>query len=87
MHALFTLQSLSNHDFDSGIFKLSVFLYSMKFPVLCANMIPRNKSYLYSRVNKSVVLDVNGAKIGIIGYIHRHALKKSRNGKSFLFSL
>lgn len=75
---------MSNHDFDNGVFKASVFLYAMKFPVLCANMVARNTSFLYSRVNKSVVLDVNGTKVGIVGYIHRHAQKKTKRGKILL---
>lgn len=81
---LFIFQSLSNHDFDTGVFPVSVFLYAMKFPVLCANMVARNTSFLYSRVNKSVVLDINGTKVGIVGYIHRHAQMKTKRGEILL---
>lgn len=81
---LFIFQSLSNHDFDTGTFHISVFLYAMKFPVLCANMVARNTSFLYSRVNKSVVLDINGTKVGIVGYIHRNAQMKTKRGKMLL---
>ncbi|GIY28168.1 5'-nucleotidase [Caerostris extrusa] len=82
--SVFLFQSLSNHDFSSGIFELSAFLYGMKFPVLCANMRARETSFLHSRVNKSVVLDINGERIGIIGYLHPEALDKSRKGKRII---
>lgn len=84
MMFLLIFQSLSNHDFDTGTFHISVFLYAMKFPVLCANMVARNTSFLYSRVNKSVVLDINGTKVGIVGYIHRNAQMKTKRGKTLL---
>ncbi|GBM67223.1 5'-nucleotidase [Araneus ventricosus] len=77
--------SLSNHDFSNGIFELSTFLYGMNFPVLCANMWARETSFLYSRVNKSAVLDINGEKIGIVGYTHPETLEKSRKAASVKF--
>ncbi|XP_015923526.2 snake venom 5'-nucleotidase-like [Parasteatoda tepidariorum] len=70
--------SLSNHDFGRGILELSAFLYKLDFPVLCANMQATKSSFLHSRINKSIVLNVNDEKIGIIGYLHPHAIKKSR---------
>ncbi|XP_054715545.1 uncharacterized protein LOC129225024 [Uloborus diversus] len=78
--------SLSNHDFDSGTLELSGFLYAMDFPVLCANMQARNTSFLYSRINKSAVIDVGGEKIGIVGYIHPDTLMKTKKAASFTFS-
>ncbi|KAF8773386.1 5'-nucleotidase like protein [Argiope bruennichi] len=78
--------SLSNHDFSSGIFELSSFLYGVKLPILCANMWARETSFLYSRVNKSAVIDINGEKIGIVGYIHPETLESSRKAVSVKFT-
>ncbi|GFX42592.1 5'-nucleotidase [Trichonephila clavipes] len=65
-------------DCGDGVIELSVFLHKMKFPALCANMESHNKTYLHSRVNRSTILDVNGEKIGIVGYLDTGTLQ-SRN--------
>ncbi|GFR26218.1 5'-nucleotidase [Trichonephila clavata] len=70
--------SLSNMDCGEGVIELSAFLHKMKFPALCANMEPHNKTYLRNRVNRSTVLEVNGEKIGIIGYLDTGTMQ-SRN--------
>ncbi|XP_035211380.1 uncharacterized protein LOC118185606 [Stegodyphus dumicola] len=77
--------SLSNHDFNSGMFELSAFLYAMKFPVLCANMWARNTSFIYSRVNRSAVFNIGGEKVGVVGYVHPKTLQRSRKAASVEF--
>ncbi|GIY06054.1 5'-nucleotidase [Caerostris extrusa] len=67
-------------------FELSAFLYGMKFPCsLCQHAGQRDIVPAQQGVNKSVVLDINGERIGIIGYLHPEALDKSRKAVSVKF--
>ncbi|GFT23394.1 5'-nucleotidase [Nephila pilipes] len=73
--------SLSNVDCGAGAIEVSAFLHSMKFPALCANIQISGKSYLHRRLDRSTILNVNGEKIGIVGYLDTGTLQ-SRNGKN-----
>ncbi|RVA34444.1 LysM peptidoglycan-binding domain-containing protein [Mesorhizobium sp. M7D.F.Ca.US.004.03.1.1] len=65
----FDAMALGNHEFDDGEVALAPFLDMIKFPVLGANVKANAQSKLGDRVKPSVVVEVGGQKIGIIGAI------------------
>lgn len=64
-------QSLGNHEFDLGIDGLIPFLNQVNFPVLVANLNISMKHPLWQTpaLKRSVVFNVTGLKIGVIGYL------------------
>lgn len=71
LYHYFLLQSLGNHEFDNGVSGLTPFIENLKCPVLAANLDLKKVPELSSEKNlkKSVILDIAGQKIGIIGYL------------------
>ncbi|CAD0202682.1 unnamed protein product [Chrysodeixis includens] len=65
------LLSLGNHEFDHGLAGLIPFLQNVTCPVLASNLILTKEPELQAQSNlmNSVVIDMNGTKIGIIGYL------------------
>ncbi|XP_031627384.1 protein 5NUC-like [Contarinia nasturtii] len=63
--------TLGNHDFDLGINGLLPFLSNVSFPIAVANLdIPDDHPLMQTHsVRPSVVFNVNGTKVGVIGYI------------------
>ena len=59
--------ALGNHEFDDGEDALAPFLDMIKFPVLGANVKANAQSKLGDRIKPSLVLEVGGQKIGIVG--------------------
>lgn len=64
-------QSLGNHEFDDGVSGLTPFIENLTCPVLSANLVLNKVPELAREPNlkKSIVLDVAGHKIGIVGYL------------------
>lgn len=64
-------QSLGNHEFDNGVNGLTPFIEKLNCPVLAANLILTKVPELDTQKNlkKSVILEISGRKIGIIGYL------------------
>lgn len=65
----FDAMALGNHEFDDGEAALAPFLDMIKFPVLGANVKANAQSKLGDRVKPSIVVEVGGQKIGIIGAV------------------
>lgn len=59
--------TLGNHEFDDGEDAITPFLEGAQFPVTTANVKPNAQSKLGDRVKPSVVLEIGGEKIGIVG--------------------
>ena len=59
--------TLGNHEFDDGESALVPFLDKATFPITTANVRPNDQSGAAGKVKSSVVVDVGGQKIGIIG--------------------
>jgi 5'-nucleotidase len=59
--------ALGNHEFDNGDEILSQFLGGISFPAVAANVDVVNAPFLNGLVQSSVILDVNGRKVGVIG--------------------
>ena len=66
-------QSLGNHEFDDGIDGLLPFLDAVNFPVLASNIQTDREPEMVGKTAKSVVIEVGGRKIGIIGYTYPEA--------------
>lgn len=64
-------QSLGNHEFDKGVEGLVPFLNNADFPVLAANLdLSKTPEMTNTKsLKKSTVFDVNGVKVGVIGYL------------------
>ncbi|XP_075168991.1 protein 5NUC-like [Haematobia irritans] len=71
--------SLGNHEFDSGIPGLLPFLEKVNFPIVAANLNLSKVPQLEESPNlyKSTILDINGVKVGVIGYITPETLNKT----------
>ncbi|XP_075980816.1 trifunctional nucleotide phosphoesterase protein YfkN-like [Anticarsia gemmatalis] len=63
--------SLGNHEFDNGVSGLTPFIENLTCPVLTANLVLTKVPELAKETNlkKSIVLEVAGHKIGIVGYL------------------
>ena len=64
------MQSLGNHEFDEGTGNLAKFLNEVEFPVLAANLdLTEEPELQVKSLVPSLVKEVDGVKIGIIGYL------------------
>ncbi|CAH1800914.1 unnamed protein product [Owenia fusiformis] len=61
--------SLGNHEFDIDIDGLVDFLDNTTFPVLACNVDDSEEPRMQGKFKKSTVIEVQGQKIGIIGYL------------------
>ncbi|KAH8400579.1 hypothetical protein KR222_007239 [Zaprionus bogoriensis] len=63
--------SLGNHEFEDGSKGLVPFLNAVDFPVLVSNLDLSQDTELTAtnRISNSTILAVDGAKVGIIGYL------------------
>ncbi len=61
------VMAFGNHEFDDGEDNLVAFMDVIKFPVVSANIKANDQSKLKGRFTPSIVLDVGGQKVGIVG--------------------
>ncbi|KAL1497991.1 hypothetical protein ABEB36_008863 [Hypothenemus hampei] len=72
--------SLGNHEFDLSVSTLATFLEHLNTPVIAANLNFSLVPSLQDKVKSSIVLDVSGQKIGIIGYLTPETIQISNTG-------
>lgn len=65
----FDAMTVGNHEFDDGEDALVPFLEKINFPVLSANVSSNAQSKVGDRIKPSIVVEVGGQKIGIIGAV------------------
>ncbi|ARQ11659.1 5'-nucleotidase protein [Rhizobium etli] len=65
----FDAMTVGNHEFDDSEDGLATFLDKVQFPVVTANVKASAASKLGDRIKPSLVLDVGGQKIGIVGAV------------------
>ena len=65
----FDAMALGNHEFDDGEEALVPFIDQAKFPILGVNIKPNNQSKANGKIKPSVVLEIGGEKIGIVGAV------------------
>ena len=69
-HLNYTAMGLGNHDFDDQIEGLTPFSDMISFPLLASNINSDESDLVEGKhYYKSTVVEVNGTKVGIIGYI------------------
>ncbi|XP_046636634.1 snake venom 5'-nucleotidase-like isoform X3 [Daphnia pulicaria] len=64
-----TAMSLGNHEFDDGVDGLLPFVEAANHPVMAANIDTSGEPRLDGKIPKSKVVQVDGRKVGIIGYL------------------
>ena len=65
----FDAMTVGNHEFDDSDDVLATFLDKIQFPVVTANVVPTAAAKIGDRIKPSIVLEVGGQKIGIVGAV------------------
>ncbi len=68
-HLGYDAMVVGNHEFDDGPEVLGRFIDSVEFPVLGTNIDTSTEPSLDGRFERSVVLDVGGRRVGLVGFI------------------
>ena len=63
------LQTLGNHEFDDKIAGVVPFLESVTAPVVVANIDDSKEPSIQGKYAKSIIIEREGRKIGILGFI------------------
>ena len=63
----FDVVATGNHEFDDGPAEFSTFIAAAEFPIIGGNFDVTRSADLRGKIKGSIVLDVGGEKIGIIG--------------------
>ncbi|XP_060521867.1 protein 5NUC-like [Cylas formicarius] len=71
--------TLGNHEFDFTVENLALFIGALTSPIVAANLNFTNEPAI-GKVQKSVVLEVSGRKIGVIGYLTPETIQISSPG-------
>ncbi|MEI3853055.1 MULTISPECIES: 5'-nucleotidase C-terminal domain-containing protein [Ensifer] len=80
----FDAMTVGNHEFDESEDGLAGFLDKITFPVVTANVLPSHKSKIGDRIKPSIVLDVGGQKVGIVGAVANDTPELSSPGPDIL---
>ncbi|MBW9065194.1 5'-nucleotidase C-terminal domain-containing protein [Rhizobium herbae] len=83
----FDAMTIGNHEFDEGEDGLATFLDKVTFPVISSNVLAGYKSKLIDRIKPSLVLDVGGQKIGIVGAVTNDTAEISSPGDNVLIGI
>ncbi len=78
--------AVGNHEFDDGPAGLRGFMDTVNFPVLMANADVSQEPQLAGTVDKSVVIERYGEKLGIIGLVPQDTAEGSSPGDSVIFT-
>ena len=65
----FDAMTVGNHEFDDSEDALAPFLDKVEFPVVTANVMASFNSKIKDKIKPSIVLEVGGQKIGIVGAV------------------
>ncbi|KAL3883277.1 hypothetical protein ACJMK2_029560 [Sinanodonta woodiana] len=76
---------IGNHEFDLEVPGLANFLKNITIPVVSANLDVSDEPRLQGLFNKSVILNVNGTRIGIVGFITEETGSISEAGPTVKF--
>lgn len=82
----FDAMTVGNHEFDDSEDGLAGFLDKVEFPVVTANVLAGYSSKLGDRVKPSIVLDVGGEKIGIVGAVANDTAEISSPGPNVMIA-
>ena len=82
----FDAMALGNHEFDNGPEGVLPFLDKAKTQLVSGNLDFSQNNLLAGKVNKHLVLEVGGEKIGIISALATDTPETASPGKSIIFS-
>ncbi|EJC81257.1 5'-nucleotidase/2',3'-cyclic phosphodiesterase-like hydrolase [Rhizobium leguminosarum bv. trifolii WSM2297] len=82
----FDAMTVGNHEFDDSEDGLATFLDKVQFPVVTANVKATAASKLGDRIKPSLVLNVGGQKIGIVGAVTNDTPELSSPGPNVTIS-
>ena len=82
----FDAMAVGNHEFDDGPEGLAGFLDKVGFPVISGNIDVSGSNLLAGRVGNHVVLEVNGARIGIVSALAVDTVETSSPGDNVVFT-
>lgn len=77
--------TLGNHEFDEGPEVLGQFCELLDFPVLVSNIDIENEPLLSGAIEKSIVIERSGEKLGIVGVTLQNMPELSRPGRNLSF--
>ena len=77
--------TLGNHEFDDGPATLAAFIKALRFPVVVANLDLSASPELHGLTVPSVVREVAGHKIGIVGVTQSKTPETSSPGPDIVF--
>uniref|UniRef100_A0A1B6M5F3 5'-nucleotidase n=1 Tax=Graphocephala atropunctata TaxID=36148 RepID=A0A1B6M5F3_9HEMI len=64
------VMSLGNHEFDDGPAGLAPFIANSSVPIVCSNIDLTDPTFHnLTQISPSKVLDIDGVKVGVIGYL------------------
>lgn len=78
--------TLGNHEFDDGDAVLAAFIDAIDFPVVTANVDFSESPDLADKISPSVILEVGGEQIGIIGLVTPESEILSSPGPELVFN-
>ncbi|XP_071831452.1 snake venom 5'-nucleotidase-like isoform X2 [Apostichopus japonicus] len=81
----YTAMALGNHEFDNGVEGLMDFLMNVTFPVLSCNIDASAEPTFEPLFQKSVVVEIGGERIGIVGYTFSRTSEISKPGRNLIF--
>ena len=67
-NSLYIFKAFGNHEFDDGMAGLVPFLEAATFPIIACNIDASKEPTMQGKFRKSVVVEYEGRKVGIIGY-------------------
>ncbi|MGV8854377.1 MAG: bifunctional metallophosphatase/5'-nucleotidase [Devosia sp.] len=82
----FDVVATGNHEFDDGPEEFLKFIEAAKFPIIGGNFDVSRDPHLAGKIKGSIVVDVDGEKIGIIGATTEDTPEISSPGKDVEFS-
>jgi 5''-nucleotidase/2'',3''-cyclic phosphodiesterase and related esterases len=82
----FDAMTVGNHEFDDSEDGLAGFLDKIEFPVVTANVLAGYSSKLGDRIKPSIVLEVGGEKIGIVGAVANDTAEISSPGDNVMIA-
>ncbi|MEL7204143.1 MAG: 5'-nucleotidase C-terminal domain-containing protein, partial [Pseudomonadota bacterium] len=78
--------AVGNHEFDDGPQVLRTFMDAVNFPVLMANADVSQEPHLAESVEKSIILERHGEKLGVIGLVPQDTAEGSKPGDNVVFT-
>jgi len=82
----YTAMTVGNHEFDDGPEVLRSFADSVDFPILMSNADISGEPLLAGTIQKSVVIEQGGEKLGLIGLTPQNTDELASPGKNVIFT-